>query len=234
MKIYFSILFILLIGFNNAIPQRTKPLNYEEIDNKAIHFGFSMGINTFDYTFTLNAENVRKDSMIADVVRLNPGFNIGIVSSLRINDYVELRLLPGMTFAATYISYRSTKPDFSKEVKVEYYPIELPVALKLKSERINNYRPYLITDYTFRYNMAGYSKRAQSQDIIKINRFNMYYSIGFGVDYYFTFFRLSTELKMSFGVLDGLNKDAPAGYAEYTEIIDKMLPNLFFLTFHFE
>lgn len=225
------ILYIIFFPIN-SYSQREQVWNYQEIDTKTLHFGFLLGINTLDYTLKLNAANIIKDSMIADVKSVHPGFHVGIVSSLRLNDYMELRLLPGMTFAANYFSFLSQKPDYSKELKVEYYPIELPIALKLKSDRINNYRPYLITDFTLRHNMSGYSKKAE--DEIRFKHFNMFYSVGFGIDYYFSFFRLSTEIKMSFGILDILNHKPKEGFDEYTEIFDRIRTNLFYLTFHFE
>ncbi len=212
-------------------------LNYQEVDQRPLHFGFVLGLNTCDFDIRLS-----QDSIFADVSRLNPGFHVGIVSNLRLNDYMDLRFLPGMSFGSWDVHYtqisNNEEIDHSPQ-RLPYYPIEFPLVLKLKSDRINNYRPYLITDFTIRYDMGGSKKFLPIGDkerprLMRLKPLNFYYSIGFGIDYYFEFFKLSTEIKMAFGQRDILNHEPYSSYEIFTTSIEKLKSNMVFLSFHFE
>jgi len=48
-------------------------------DKKPVHFGFTVGLNTMDFNVTLSGDSYAKDTLYADVSRLSPGFNVGIV-----------------------------------------------------------------------------------------------------------------------------------------------------------
>ena len=228
--ILLSVIPVILNAQNNV------PLNYQEVDSKWIHFGFLLGLNAFDYTIKLNPDYVKTDSLTADVISLKPGFHVACVASLRLNDYMDLRASPGMSFGARHIYFQGTpKSDNTREMKIEFYPIELPLTLKLKADRISNYRPYLTTGFTMRYDMASTKKFDEENKIyVKFKRFDAYYGFGFGVDYYFTFFKLSTEARMDFGLRDMLKHDPHPSYPQYTQIFKSITSNLIYLTFCFE
>jgi len=218
-------------------------LNYEEVDQKWIHFGFVLGLNTCDFDITLNQLSV-DSAMFADVSQLNPGFHVGIISNLRLNDYMDLRVLPGMSFGSRRLYYYKNKNgtyvnDKYTRQRIDYYPIEIPVILKFKADRIENYRPYIIADFTFRYDMSS-SKKFDDEDpkdlprYISFKPFNYYYGFGVGVDYYFEFFKLSTEIRMDFGQRDVLKHEPHPKYPFYVDIIDKVKSNMVYLSFCFE
>lgn len=222
-------------------------LNYQEIDERWIHFGFVLGFNTCDFDFKLNQLAV-DTGMYVEVPFLNPGFHVGIISNLRLNDYMDLRALPGMSFGSRKVYYYKINGNGNFIIdkntengqRIDYYPIEIPLILKLKAERLNNYRPYLITNFTCRFDMSS-SKKFSEDDTKELPRyiifkpFNYYYGFGVGIDYYFEFFKLSTEIRMDFGQRDILKHDEPHGkYPIYTNIIDKVKSNIIYLSFCFE
>jgi len=216
----------------------TTVLNYQEVDHRRIHFGFVLGLNTSDYDIKMTQDTA--NTIYADVPKLRPGFHVGIVSNLRLNDYMDFRFLPGMSFNTRFIHYIDTrdgkKIDDSPQ-PVPFYPIEFPFVLKFKSDRINNYRPYLLTDITLRYDMGGTKKFVEDEErprYVRFKPFDYYFSVGFGVDYYFEFFKFSTEIKMAFGQRDVFNHEAHPSHSQVTDPIGQIKSNMVFLSFHFE
>lgn len=241
MRLKLCLVLYVVVSFELSA-QMKSVLNYQEIDERPLHFGFVLGLNACDFDITLSQVAV-DTGMFADVTRLVPGFHVGIVSNLRLNDYMDFRVLPGMSFGSRWIYYyikdgTTYSPAKIERMRADYYPIEVPFKLKLKSDRINNYRPYLFTNFTLRYDMSSSKKFAEEEDklirYIIFKPFDYYYGFGVGVDYYFEFFKLSTEIGMDFGQRDILKHEPHAGHPEYTTIMDKVKSNMVYLSFCFE
>ena len=94
--------------------------NLTTFDDKRIHFGFSLGVNTTDFGFThydvignnpkfdpitleeVGSETIKGDKKVrADISTLTPGFTVGIVSNLRLAESFDLR------FFTWYVIWRS-------------------------------------------------------------------------------------------------------------------------------
>ena len=86
------ILFILLfLGVNNAFSQRhKKPQNLMRYDFKKLHFGFTLGINNLDFNLQKNSNTIINDTLKTLYTKSQKGFNLGIVSNLRLSKYTDL------------------------------------------------------------------------------------------------------------------------------------------------
>jgi hypothetical protein len=200
-------------------------------DKKPVHFGFTVGLNTMDFNVDLSG-----DSLYADVSRLSPGFNVGIVSNFKLNDYFDIRILPGITFGQRKISYHKNKKIFNDDNKIESSFLEFPMIIKYKSRRINNFRPYLIGGANYRIDLAARKEYDEGDKVyLRLRRSDIYYEVGFGIDFYNKYFKFSTELKLAVGILDVLIHD-PAGSSkpQFVTAIDRLQSNLWLLSFHFE
>ncbi|MCK5795260.1 MAG: outer membrane beta-barrel protein, partial [Anaerolineales bacterium] len=91
----------LLLFALGASGQVERPRNLTAFDLKRIHFGFTVGVNSMDVGFTRNysAENF----VYADLSHPLPGFQVSIVSDLRLSDNWNLRFLPGISFGSREI-----------------------------------------------------------------------------------------------------------------------------------
>ena len=201
-------------------------------DFKLLHFGFTVGFNTMD--FRVDHSDNAYDSLYAEVSRLSPGFHIQIVSNLRLAKYFDLRFLPGISFGQRYLKYIHNSEELS-EMKLESSFIEFPLLLKYKAKRLNNYRPYLIGGLNVRIDMAARREHDEEDKIyIRLKTYDLYYEVGFGIDFYLPYFKLTSELKLAVGIRDVLNQEPDAGYPHFTTAIDRLTSNLVFLSFHFE
>jgi len=253
-KRLFYILIFLLVGLSSSA-QRLLLKNLTTFDDKRIHFGFTLGINTTDFGFThynLVTDNPRfllsnngidapyianKTKVRADISTLTPGFTVGIVTNLRLTESFDLRFLPGMSFGERKLVYNIPILDITAaSINQSFYSIkstflDFPLLLKYKSRKMNNQRPYLIAGGAYRIDIS----KSGTEDLVRLKPFSSYIEAGVGWDSYLQFFRLSTELKVSFGlnnVLDTAPKETQPQI--YSSAFSKLSSNIFTLSFHFE
>lgn len=232
--------------------QKVKIENMPSYDYDKLHFGFSLAITEMHFTikpienlntkmFTAEqAEEISADSAMLYSILHEPtvGFSVGIVSNLRLGDYTDLRFIPSLTFGERYIDYTILKfrdgdtslVDIRKNIPSTF--IELPLHFKYKSARKANMRAYLLGGVNYRIDLASLAKKKneQAQVLIKLKRDDVSFELGVGFDWYFEWFKLGTELKMSYGVSDLLIREDNI----YTDGIEKLSSKIFQLSFTFE
>ena len=101
---------------------------------------------------------------------------------------------------------------YNEQQRLESSFLEFPLLLKLKGDRLNNVRPYVIGGFNYRYDLAAKKDFDDEKPVyIRIKRSDLYYELGAGLDFYLPYFKLSVELKMSNGMRDVLVKDYCSG-----------------------
>lgn len=236
MRKTFIIILFSIVGFSSSA-QKEIILNYQEVDYKKIHFGFTVGFNTMDFKFTPTMNTFGTDSaiLIPEINKLVPGFHVAVVSSLKLNDYFDLRFLPGISLGQRNILFYDKNNEVESEMKIESTFIDLPFIIKYKATRINNIRPYLIGGLNIRRDMARNKEFNEDEGIyIKLNPLDIYYEIGFGFDFYLAYFKLSTEIKYSVGTFNVVSSDASEDFPRYANAIEKLNSRMFMVSFHFE
>jgi len=210
-------------------------------DRQRMHFGFTLGINSSNFTVR-NEENIQQyDSVFVIDPHPQGGFNLGIISDLRIGQHFNLRFIPNLSFADRKLTYTLNTLDTagipvsrSEEQKLESVLLEFPLSLKFKSVRINdgNWRVYILGGGKFMMDLASQSKikTGDNEVVVKLNRIDYAYEVGLGFDIYMQYFKFSPELKVSFGINNLLIKDETI----YTQSINKLNSMAFLLSFHFE
>jgi hypothetical protein len=221
--------------------QKAEVKNNPEYDERPVHFGYTLGLNVMDFSF--NRKGSPDDTVYADVGKLIPGFQVGMIMDYRLGEYLNFRCLPSFNFGQRNLVYTSIKGDkrtFDYVVKLESSMIDIPLLIKYKAKRINNYRPYLIAGGSFRYDLAPKKTFDYNlNEYVLLKKPDVYYELGFGIDYYLPFFKLSTELKLSEGLLDVLNhtpykssQDKPT--EQYVKSLNKLNSQIIMFSLHFE
>ena len=217
--------------------QKDMVLNYQGVDQKKIHFGFTIGFNTIDFKLTPSMNTFGPDSavLIPEINNLSPGFHVSVISDLRLNDYFNLRFLPGISLGQRNILFYNSDGSVDSEMKIESTFIDLPLSLKYKATRINNTRPYLLAGINVRNDMARNKEFNEDEEIyLKFKSFDIYYEIGVGIDFYLAYFKFSTEIKYSVGTFNNISSDAAEDYPQYANSIDKLNSRMFLISLHFE
>jgi hypothetical protein len=228
------ILLILLIPLV-ATAQKAKPKNDSNYDERLLHFGFSMGLNTMDFTPKMNPSDT--NNWTAEVVSLKPGINIQIVIDYRPATYFDVRFLPGVSFGQRNLNFYDEDGDLvNDEQQLESSFLEFPLLIKTKGMRLNNSRPYLIGGINFRYDLAAKKEYdEQSAVYMRLKKADLYYEVGAGIDFYLPYFKLTIEAKMSNGLRDILVHDEPhPNHPEYVNSIESLKSQMWVLSFHFE
>lgn len=230
---------ILILGILSQLlfAQRDIILNYQGVDQKKIHFGFTIGFNTMDFKITPSMNTFGADSsvLIPELNKLVPGFHVGIVSNLRLTDNLDLRFLPGIALGQRNILFYDNNQNVVSEMRIESTYIDLPLSIKYKATRINNTRPYLIGGINVRNDMARNKEFNEDEEIyIKLKPFDIFYEIGVGLDFYSPYFKFSTEIKYSVGTFNVISSDRSEDYPQYANSINKLNSRMFLISLHFE
>ena len=226
---------LLLIWSISAYSQRQKPKNVSTYDDKLLHFGFSIGFNSFDFNTNVSDEYYAVDSLYPEVSMLQPGINIQVIVDYKPLKYVDIRFLPGVSFGQRNLMFYKGKELYNDEQKLESSFLEFPILVKTKGDRLNNFRPYLIGGLNFRYDLAGRKEYDDEEPVyIRLKRSDLYYEMGAGLDIYLPFFKLAIELKLSNGLRDILVHEPAPGHLEYANSIDKLRSQIWVLSFNFE
>jgi len=214
--------------------RRPKIENLPKFDMRPYHFGFTLCVNKMDFAIHPVPDFKSLDSVF--VVQSTPqwGFNIGIVSDLRIGEYGDLRFIPTLSFGDRILDYTLKDSNglvFNSSKKIESTFLDFPLLFKYKSKRLNNVRAYVIAGVQYSIDLASQAKKKDKKNsLIKIKENDFLYQVGVGFDFYLFYFKFATELKMSYGVSDLLKRDGTV----YTKSIDKLSSKIFQLSFLFE
>ena len=192
--------------------QNVKSPNTPKYDKKPYHFGFMLGINQMDFMLKTVPSYKPFDSLMVLQSIPQKGFDIGIVSNLRIADNLDLRFIPALSFGERVLEYTIKEKDTNIVIynkKIESTFIDLPLTIKYKSNRINNFRVYVVGGMKYSFDLASqFKKKADTEEyIIKLKKSDYQYLAGVGFDYYFPLFKFSMEYKIAFGISDLLKRE---------------------------
>lgn len=206
--------------------------NLLKYDKERWHFGILIGYNLFDYAISTKPDLSEYDSLFEVNTRAISGYSLGIVTNLRLGKYFDLRFIfPTFSFGSPMIFYgvRSTttgeiywyppaqtddNPLFDMPKNLDAVWLSFPVLLKYKSSRMfNNIRAFVVAGGQVGYDLISNSKKRQSGAgvILKLQPWDVQAQVGAGFDFYCTYFKFTTEFKMSFGLLNTLKSEKDFG-----------------------
>ncbi len=222
-----------MISVLNSFGQISKTKNQPKYDYKKIHFGFSLGMNVMNFSIQ-PIQNISSIPLIRTVESVSrPGFNLGIVSDLRLNKHFNLRFIPSLAYTQRDIHFgmieATTQELYTIIKQVESTFIEFPFYIKYRSARVTNGRAYLLTGIKYNIDMVSQEK-VEDKNLFKVKKHDFLYELGFGVDIYFDFFKFSPEIKASIGLNNILVNDD----TQFTNSIDKIFSRAFLLSITFE
>tara|TARA_B100001142_G_scaffold322640_1_gene371306 strand:+ start:56 stop:727 length:672 start_codon:yes stop_codon:yes gene_type:complete len=223
-----------MLGSKSFSQKYKRSQNLPKYDYQKIHFGFTLGINELNFNVQRNSNTITNDSLKTLRSKSQKGFNLGIVSNLRLGKFTDLRFVPALIFGERHLNYGfidslNTSQDQLK--KIESTMLDFPIYIKYKSERYNNFRAYVIGGIKYSMDIASQDEiDDEGQEIVKLKRNDLMGEIGFGLEFYLEYFKFSPQIKISYGVLNLLTKDQSV----YTQSINKLTTNGWMLSFTFE
>jgi hypothetical protein len=220
----------------DAQQQRGGPQNRREYYGDPVHFGFFLGINRTNFVVTpVNDFNrVAGDSLKTILSRPHTGFDLGIVSELRLMEYATLRFTPEIAFGSRSIDYHFAGRDtFDIEKKIESTWLNFPLLLKVRSKRLNNIAAYMIGGFRYTLDLASQKDARNNipgQEIIKLYNHDFGFEAGAGLDFFLPYFKFGIELRTGLGMRDLLVPDDTI----YSRSIDQLRSKVFLIALTFE
>ncbi len=128
MKKLFVIAFLFCVQFGNAqIFGGDKIINNENFDKQRWSWGYYLGFNTYDFKFKYNEEPTPNGNDL--IIEKTMGFNVGLVGNLKLNNNLDLRLEPGVTF-----NTRNFRPPYTQGYRRnKRYLCSYPAIIKIFS-----------------------------------------------------------------------------------------------------
>ncbi|MBR5475859.1 MAG: PorT family protein [Bacteroidaceae bacterium] len=228
------ILLLLILPLTALVAQERKLQNRPYIDYRRFHYGFYVGLHMQDLELANNNfVTADGEQWYADVDTYTPGFTVGVLADLRLNDFVALRLLPGMYFGDKRVVFRELNSGKIERQQIKSTYIAVPIQAKITAERFNNYRPYVVAGLSPMFDLT-----IKKQRPLLVKSFDCMVEVGLGCDFYLPFFKLNPELKFSFSFIDILQKERndllDANYLKFTQSVDKAVAKMIALSFYFE
>ena len=245
MKRYIYIVILSMLAFD-AWAQQAQNRPYA--DDKLFHFGFQLGVNFASFGVTDSEMELTDpvtgltDIYHARVSSVLPGFHVGFITDLRLCQYLNLRFCPGMQFSSRTLSYKSesgrkvqgTPGKTGPNVYVLAMPVNLPLYLKWSAMSEGNYRPYVIGGGGVSVNVS----RDRDKPVL-LNMMDYFCEVGFGVDFYFRWFKFCPEITYRIGFANQLcpaegRMELSPQDAIYSNSLSRLTNHCICLTFNFE
>ncbi len=211
------------------VAEKKKVINLPHFDDKRMHFGFYLAGNYASYRIKRSDFMANNPDSIKSVSPIgSTGFTLGFIFNLKLADYLDLRLVPGVGFYERTLVYNFAKTGKINQV-MESTMAEFPLLLKMKSERRGNTRMYFIVGG--KYSLAsGLRRKDKKPDELRTinNDFSLEY--GFGFDIYYEYFKLSPEIRFSHGLSNAFVSDPN----KYANALKRVNTHTVTISFHFQ
>jgi len=206
--------------------------NFLDFQQKPYYFGITLAYNSSNFRIFHSRDFILNDSISSAQSVTGPGFNLGIVSNLKVGNYFDFRFLPTLSFAERNIRYTTpndSRPPYSR--KVESVFVEMPFHIRYKSEPYNDMRLFIIAGIKYSFDVASDSRTRQADEIVKIAPTDFTFEYGAGIQFFFPYFIFSPEFKVSHGISNILifNQEL-----DQSNVIQKILSRTFTVSLHFE
>jgi hypothetical protein len=238
---FFLISFLLLFQTSNAQLFTKEKVTYDanqgrgSTDNNLLRWGYFLGFSSYDFNFDYNQD-------LRDIyVKKSVGFNVGLIGNLRINNFIDLRLEPGLLITTRELYYSTdyfqglqySNNDLIREVKSTY--IHIPLLVKFSTKRINNFKPFIVGGFSTALNLSSNQDNPDdnSNGQFRTTKNSLFYELGFGIDFYLHNFKFTPSIRGLFGINDELVRDDDPN-SPWTSNINSMKTRGLFINFTFQ
>ena len=204
--------------------------NMPKYDRKLFHFGINLGM-VMSGTAIRPIDDLRSlpDTIYAVNPIWMPGFSMGIESNLRLAEHWDLRFTPTLSLASRVFEFDT--PQGRDRFELPSTMVEFPLYFKFKSARLTNWRAYLIGGAKYIFDLSNkIGAENASEYPIKLTAHDVAAELGFGMDFYLPYFKFSTQMKVSWGLVN-------LKYTEnniYNSAIDQVNSRSVYISFLFE
>lgn len=228
-----QILILLLLSINLFGQRRHdyKSENYRDFANKPFFFGLSLGYNQTNFKVYRSGHFLVSDSISGINSAYGQGFNVSVISNLKIGESIDFRLLPTFMFTNRILNYEIFNSSNVLTRKGESVIVELPFQVRYKTQPYRDVRAFVLGGVKYTFDVSNKNRNKEANEILRIAPTDYAIEFGGGVQFFMPFFIFSPEIKFSHGLNNILiyNNKAETG-----RVLDKIFSRTWTISFHFE
>jgi len=203
-------------------------------DYKLYHFGITVGMNFQDMLLTNSGLTTDEgETWYATIPNYSPGFTVGLLADLYLNPYMNLRFTPSLSFGDKSFEFVESASDERFKTVVRSNYLMAPLDVKIRSMRLNNYRPYVIAGAYTALDLG-----LRKGDPLLLKPMNYGITIGLGCDFYLPIIKIAPEIRFCFGLNNIVEKDrtdlTDFSLIKYSDALAKGISRMIIFTFNFE
>lgn len=235
---------ILIAGFGlilsglHADAQLRDRLNLPESDEKLFHIGIVIMGTENRFQVSQHPLFIQRDSVLVTSPQNAFGLGLGGMFTVRLSKRFEARaIFPQLLFVNKAIDYTLKYPNALYDEtpvmrkNVESILLGLPVQLKFRSDRINNFRVYMMGGFKVEYDLSSKARARNAEDLVKLQPYDFGVEAGVGFNFYMPYFIFSPEIKISNGISNSHSRDPNL---KFSNVIDKLQSRMIVLSLIFE
>jgi Outer membrane protein beta-barrel domain len=224
-----------LLMLSSTLMAQPRDLNLYDHDSKPYYFGITLGVNLARFQTGLDSRFLQNDSVyIAEPVN-SGGFTLGLSATARLSNRFEGRFNPQLMFIERNIFYKLKYPDYDGATditkKVESVIMTFPFQVKFNSDRIGNFRVYMLGGVKADIDMASNARAKRAEDLVKIDKYDYGVELGLGFNFFFKSFIFSPEIKISNGLRNIHSRDENL---KFSSVFDKIQSRMVVFCIHLE
>jgi hypothetical protein len=163
------------------------------------------------------------------------GFALGLAATARLTNRFEARFNPQLIFTERDLFYKLkyADADLGTDItkKIESVIVSFPVQIKFNSDRIGNFRVYMLGGVKGDIDLASNARAKKADDLVKINKYDFGVEAGIGFNFYFPSFIFSPEIKISNGISNLHSRDENL---KYSNVLDRIQSRMIVFSIHLE
>jgi hypothetical protein len=229
--------FFILLASTHVYSQG-KTLNLPDHDEKPYHIGIVVMGGQSRFQLSQHPLFLQRDSVLVTSPENATGLGLGGLITLRLNKRFEARaIFPQLLFVNKRITYNLKYPNPQYEEQqvmsksIESILLGLPVQLKFRSDRIQNFRVYMMGGFKVEYDLSSKARARNAENLVKLQPFEYGMEAGVGFNFYMPYFILSPEIKISNGLGNSHSRDP---YLKFSNVLDKMQSRMIIFSLIFE
>ena len=240
------ILLVALLSISLAALSQTDEVYRPYNDERPIYLGLNVGLSSgyvnFDRGLNFTAPQNGQARWISPV--FNKALIMGLSGTLRLSNHFLLRVNPNILITGNkdIFTFKIQNDADSFKMNVATTIVNLPIALKLESDRYNFFRKpdfmrhYVFAGVKFDYDFSsgkdakGVNTKTDNSNAYPklLNAADYGYEFGMGLSFYFQYATISPEIKFSYG-----QRDMRDSHPLLTSL-DKLTSNFVYFTIHVE
>lgn len=204
---------------NAQFRTRNRMDKLEDFDQKKVSWGFYLNGNRLDYKIVLDPRYGMFENHNLVESKESYSFGAGLIAKFRLNDYLDLRLEPGLQFAQRQLTFNTQSNDIYRDGSLTNAPfipialtekdrvrdikstlVDIPVLLELHGQRWYNSRPYVAAGVNYIVNLQSNSSSEDDnmQQVFRSTTHNFAWSAEMGIQFYFNKFKLTPAIRGTF------------------------------------